>query len=64
MKLAVAAAIIFVAGIWPGLSKHDESMTGTPQSTALAAAPGSMLAQLAGKLRLSLYFSGFPANAG
>jgi hypothetical protein len=54
MKLAIAAAIIFVAAIWPGLSKHDESMTGTPQSTVLATAPNALLAQLAGKLRLSL----------
>ena len=59
MKLAILAAIIFLAGLWPGLAKYAGPMPDAPRAQTLAAAPPAhpahpVLVKMAGIFRLRL----------
>ena len=58
MKLAILAAIIFLAGLWPGLAKYAGPMPDAPRAQKMAAAPAHpvhpVLVKVAGIFRLRL----------
>ena len=59
MKLAILAAIIFLAGLWPGLAKYSGPLPDAPRATTMAAAPPAhpahpVLMKMAGILKLRL----------
>ena len=59
MKLAILAAIIFLAGLWPGLAKYNGPLPDAPRAQTMAAGPQAhaahpVLVKMAGMLKLRL----------
>jgi len=54
MRLAVIAAVVFIAGLWPGLSKSTGPVQEMPRMQAAAKPVHPVLVKVADLLRLRL----------
>jgi len=54
MRIAIVAAVIFAAGLWPGLTRSEGPLPDAPrvQKTAAAAPAHPVLVKMAGVLKI------------